>query len=114
VRLLDLSPDGACLEHPRPFANWDPCFMDLPPALGGIRLQGEVIWSRVGGRTPGAEGKQLVYYQSGLHFTLLTPEQLAGLMAALEILRSAQGASAPARAAGEAPGASGETATDRE
>jgi hypothetical protein len=49
VCLVDLSPDGACLEHVRPLPDWDMCFVELPLALGGVRLQGEVVWSRVGG-----------------------------------------------------------------
>jgi len=36
------------------------------------------------------EGKWLAYYQSGLRFRWLTPEQRAGLAAALKILEAAQ------------------------
>jgi len=106
VRLVDLSPDGACLEHVRPLPDWDMCFVELPQALGGVRLQGEVVWSRVGGRQPGAAGQGRAYYQSGLHFTLLTPVQRAGLTAALAILKAAQAAPPPERPAGTAEGAS--------
>ena len=104
VCLVDLSPEGACIEHVRPFADWSISVVDLPPALGGVRLQGEVVWSRVGGRKPGAEGKGLVYYQSGLHFTLLTPEQRAGLTTALQLLKAAQEALPPEQPAGPAEG----------
>ena len=114
VRLVDLSPEGACIEHLRSLPEWDICFFALPRALGGIRLQGQVVWSRAVGRQPDTQGGRQIYYQSGLRFTELTPEQRAGLTAALESLRSAQGASPPARPAGEAPRASGETAKGRE
>ena len=105
VRLVNLSPDGACLEHFRPLPDWDMCFVELPLALGGVRLQGEVAWSRVGGRQPGAAGQGLVYYQSGLHFTLLTPAQRAGLTAALAILKATQATPPPERPDGTAEGA---------
>ena len=90
VRLVDLSPEGDRIEHLRPLANWSLCFLDLPWALGGVRMQGKVIWSQAGESKPAVDGKRLVHYQSGLTFRLLTPEQRAGLTAALEILRAAQ------------------------
>jgi len=89
VRLLDLSSQGARIEHFRPLPEWTPYFLDLPRALGGVRLQGEVLWSRRGGRKR-IVGKRLVSYQSGLTFRWLTPKQRAGLAAALEILKAAQ------------------------
>jgi hypothetical protein len=109
VHLCDLSPEGACIEHVRPLPDWETCFVELPLSLGGVRLQGEVVWSRVGGHKPGAEGKSRVYYQSGLHFTVLTPEQQAGLMAALELLKTTQEAPPPERPTGTAEGAPGES-----
>ena len=90
VRLVDLSPDGACIEHPRPFADWDLCFMDLPPALGGIRLQGEVVWSQVRGRKLGPKGARQICHQSSRTFILLTPAQQDALTAALQRLRAAR------------------------
>ena len=90
VRLLDLSLDGARIEHIRRLADRALCFLDLPPALGGIGLQGEAIWTQVVGRQAVAEGKWEVIFQSGLRFTMLTPEQQAGLAEALRILTAAQ------------------------
>ena len=90
VRLLDLSREGARIEHDRPLPNWDLCFVVLPPALGGLRLQGEVVWSRVAGRKPEGGGKGAAYYQSGLSFSDLTPAQQDGLAAALQGLKAAQ------------------------
>jgi hypothetical protein len=90
VRLVDLSPQGARIEHFRPLPNWTPYFLDLPRALGGVRLQGEVLWSRRGGRKRVVAGKRLVYYQSGLTFRWLTSEQRAGVAAALDILKAEQ------------------------
>jgi hypothetical protein len=88
VRLLDLSPEGARIEHVRQFPDWSICFLDLPGALGGTRLQGQVIWSQVAGRTTLAEGKRVICYKSGVRFNELTREQDAGLAAALNILKT--------------------------
>ena len=113
VRLVDLSPKGARIEHLRVLVDRSMCFLYLPRALGGVRLRGQVIWSHITGFKPVVGGKSGVVYQSGLTFALLTPEQRAGLARALEILRSGQGASPPARPAGEAPGERGKTAKGR-
>ena len=90
VRLLDLSPDGARIEHVRPLPDRVLCFLDLLPALGGTRLQAEAVWSHITGYRPGTEGKSVVTFQSGLRFTLLTPAQRAGLAEALRILTAGQ------------------------
>jgi hypothetical protein len=90
VRLLDLSPQGARIEHVRRLPDWSICFLDLPRALGGLRLQGQVIWSQVAGRKTLADGRRVIYYRSGLRFSELTREQDAGLIAALNILKTAQ------------------------
>jgi hypothetical protein len=90
VRLVDLSPEGACIEHDRPLPDWDLCLVVLPPALGGLQLQGEVVWSRVAGRKPAGGGQGPAYYQSGLAFSGLTPAQQAGLAAALQRLKASQ------------------------
>ena len=57
VRVVELSAEGTRIEHLRPVPGWDVCFLDLPPALGGTRLQGRVVWSRLAGRKPMAGGK---------------------------------------------------------
>lgn len=90
IRLVDLSPEGACLEHARPLPDWDFSFVILPPALGGFQLQGEVVWSRAARRTEGAAGKAVRYSHGGLRFPWLTLGQRAGLTDALEILKAAQ------------------------
>ncbi len=89
VRLLDLSPEGARVEHVPPFPDRRLCFLDLPSTLGGVRLQGEVIWSREAGRKEVAEGEWMVFFQSGVRFTLLTLGQQAGLVTALDVLKAA-------------------------
>ena len=88
VWLLDLSLEGARVEHVHPFPDRRLCFLDLPPALGGAKLQGEVIWSQLAGRVEVAAGDWMVSFHSGIRFTLLTVGQLAGLASALDILKT--------------------------
>jgi len=89
VRLVNLSLGGACVEHLRPLPAWGTCFVGLAQGLGGIHFEGQVVWSRAAGQQPDGEGPPQAYYRSGLRFAWLTPEQQAGLAAALEILKSA-------------------------
>ncbi len=96
VRLLDLSPRGARIELIRQPPDWTLYLLDLPRALGGIRRQGEVLWSWVSGYKAVGPGDWLVVYQSELTFRWLTPEQRAGRTAVLERLSAAQAAPPPA------------------
>jgi hypothetical protein len=82
VRLLDLSAEGVRIEHPGHLSDGLVLFVDLPPALGEVRLPGKVVWTRLrkGERT--FTGDKHVYsYQSGVG---LTPEQEAALAVALD------------------------------
>ena len=109
VRLCDLSPQGARIEHFRPLPDWNMCLLVLPQALGGLRLQGKAIWSRALGRKQIAKGEKQVSYQRGLTFTFLTPDQREGLTAALKILEAAQEAPPPAGPTGTANDRGGAT-----
>ena len=88
VRLLDLSSEGARIEHPEHLHEGLVCFVDLPPALGRVRLTGRVVWTRLHKGEQTFDGDKHVYYQSGLVFTGVTPEQEIALAAALEILKN--------------------------
>jgi len=83
VHLLDLSPAGARIEHGEPLPDWSGFPMDLPRALGGGRVQAEVIWSRLAGRKRAVEGTGGVVYQTGLAFPHRSPAEQAALTAAL-------------------------------
>ena len=89
VRLLDLNSEGCRIEHPGHLHEGLVCFVDLPPALGRLRLTGRVVWTRLHRGEQTAEGDRHVYYRSGLAWTGDTPEQRTALVAALEILRTA-------------------------
>jgi len=83
MQILDLSPAGARIEHVMPLRAWSGYPVDLPDALGGGQVRGQVVWSRVAGRTPVGEGKLQLAYQSGLAFNEISPEEqiaLAGVL----------------------------------
>jgi len=89
VRVLDLSPLGARVEHFEPFREGVVCFVELPPTLGGMRLTGRVVWTMLRWGEQTFEGQRRLHYQSGLAFIGLTPEQQGGLATALAVLRTA-------------------------
>ncbi len=83
VRLLDLSLTGARLEHEQLLRPGGTCTVELPPTFGSLILPAQVVWSRVAGTVPSAEGR-LLCYESGLQFPPLTSEQHALLRQGLE------------------------------
>jgi len=89
VRLLDLSAEGARIEHSEPMHAGVICVVDLPPTLGEARFTGRGVGTRLQRGEQTLEGHKHVYYQSGLAFVGLTPEQQRALRAALAILNSA-------------------------
>ena len=102
VRLIDLSPKGARIEHSDPLNEGLRCVIDLPPTLGRGTLSGRVVWIRLHHIEQSLEGKQQHYYRSGLAWNGLTPEQQGTLAAALELLKVAQEAPPPEGPAGAA------------
>jgi hypothetical protein len=86
VRLLDLSADGARIEHLEPLHEGVGCMVDLPPALGRLRLTGRIVWTGLRGGEHTLEGDLRLHYQSGLAFTGVTREQQAALARALDVL----------------------------
>jgi CheY-like chemotaxis protein len=91
ARLLDLSSEGARIAHPGRLHEGLVSSVELPPALEGLRLAGEVVWSKLrkGEQTP--EDDEHYSYQSGLAFIRITVEQLAALAVALAILKTGEG-----------------------
>lgn len=90
VWLLELSAEGARIEHPGHLQEGLVCFVDLPPALGRVRLTARVVWTRLHKGEQTFEGDKHVYHQSGLTFIGITPEQQTALAAALETLRTGE------------------------
>jgi len=91
VRLLDLSTEGVRIEHRGHLYVGLALFVDLPPDLGGVRLTGEVVWTKLRKGEQTLEGDKHVYFQSGLAFIRITPAQRAALAVALAILKTGEG-----------------------
>ncbi len=84
VRLLDLSLNGARVEHLNILRPGTACSLELPAILGALALDVQVVWSRVIGTAPSSMGDRLLRYQSGLTFPQVTAEQQPFLTRALE------------------------------
>ena len=90
VRLLDLSPRGVRITHREPLHAGGIGYVDLPPALGRVRLLGRVVWTRLRATEQTPAGDRRALYESGLEFTSLTTDQQTALTAALVTLQAAQ------------------------
>jgi hypothetical protein len=86
VRLLDLSPAGAQIEHLDLFRLGASCALDLPPPCGALSLPAEVVWCAVVGRKRKLGGDSHLVARSGLRFTTLTTAQRAALAESLRHL----------------------------
>ena len=93
VHVLDLSPLGARIAHREPLHAGGIGYVDLPPALGAVRLLGRVVWTRPHSTEQLLDGDRQALYESGVEFICLTPKQQATLAAALATLQAAQAAS---------------------
>ncbi len=91
VRILDISITGTRIEHLSPLAPGTPCTLELPSALGSLRLSARVVRSVVTGSEQSAVGKRLLRYESGIEFMGITAEQQATLTSALGKLTPAGG-----------------------
>jgi len=86
VRLLDLSPAGAQIEHLDLFRLGASCALDLPPPCGALSLPAQVVWCTVVGRKRKLGGDSHLVARSGLRFTTLTAVQRAALADSLRHL----------------------------
>ena len=66
VHLLDLSPLGVRIAHREPWPAGVVCAVELPPALGALRLPGRVVWTRLRAGDDILEGDQRSRYESGV------------------------------------------------
>jgi PilZ domain len=90
VHVLDLSPLGARIAHREPLHAGGIGYVDLPPALGRVRLLGRVVWTRLRATEQTLDGDRQALYESGLEFTSLTADQQKALADALATLQAAQ------------------------
>jgi hypothetical protein len=89
VRLLDLSPAGAQIEHLDLFRLGASCALDLPPPCGALSLPAQVIWCAVIGRKRKLGGDSRLVARSGLRFTTLTEAQHSAIADSLRHLATA-------------------------
>ncbi len=89
VRLVDLSLQGARIEHVHPLNPGLLCFIDLPSGLGRGTFTGRVVWTALHRDEQTLEGERQRYYRTGVTWTDLTPEQQGVLTIALDILTAA-------------------------
>jgi hypothetical protein len=89
VHVLDLSSLGARISHQELLHDGVVCYLDLPPALGALRLTGCVAWTRLQNTEQTLEGDRRSHYESGIEFTGPTAEQHAALTIALATLQAA-------------------------
>ena len=88
VHVLDLSLHGARVHHQALVHDGVVCYLDLSPALGALRLTGQVVWTWLQGTEQTLEGDRRSHYESGIEFTDPTPEQQAALSAAVARLQA--------------------------
>lgn len=79
VRLLDLSRDGARIEHLDLFRPGVSCPLELPPPFASLSLPARVVWCSVIGRKRRSGGEFHLVSRSGLRFGKLTTAQDAAL-----------------------------------
>ncbi len=91
VRVLDLSLEGARLQHGGLLRPGAPCLLELPPPVCPLPLRARVVRSKVVGVERDAAGERHLRYESALAFTNLHPDQETALTRALERLASGEG-----------------------
>jgi len=90
VHVLNLSPLGARIAHGDLLHGEVVCYLDLPPALGALRLTGRVAWTWLRRTENTLAGERRSHYESGIEFTNPTPDQQAALANVLATLREVQ------------------------
>lgn len=89
VTLLDLSEEGARLEHAGRFALNAICFLRLPAREGELLLKARVVHSSVSRTVLAMGGEPTLLFQSGIEFVGLTSESLQALLQILASLGEA-------------------------
>jgi PilZ domain-containing protein len=84
VRLVDISLEGARIEHLSQLRPGFPCALELPPPAGPLSLATHVVRSSVVSNRRRVRGDRHFRYESGLAFAEVTAEQQVGLTRILE------------------------------
>ncbi len=86
IRLLDLSPTGARIEHRSPLRPGTLCALGFPAAATPMVLLARVVRSEDLGEVPTPTGSRQRRYATGISFAKVTPEQQAVLRRIVEWL----------------------------
>jgi hypothetical protein len=89
VRLVNLSPAGAQIEHLAVLRLGAACALELPPPGEACTLPAQVVWCTVVGRKPKLGGESHLVARSGLRFPTLSGPQHAALADTLQYLATA-------------------------
>ncbi len=87
-RILDLSLQGARLEHGAPHCEGMVVSVDLPPAPTLMRVPAVVVWTRQVATERTVTGERRAIYQSGVAFCRATPDQETALQRVIDRLAS--------------------------
>jgi len=84
------SSRGARIAHEDLLHGEVVCYLDLPPALGALRLTGRVAWTWLRGTEHTLGGDRRSHYESGIEFTNPTRDQQVALATVLATLQAVQ------------------------
>ncbi len=87
LRVVDLSPAGARVEHAHDLSAGQPCVLDLRLDGVEVHLRAHVAWCQLYSVGSDPDGGEEVRYRSGLEFTDLPAEVVAHLQQYLATLK---------------------------
>ena len=79
LRLVNLSPAGALIEHPHPLSPGQPCVLDLHLDGAEVHLRAHVAWCQVYSISSDTDRMEERRFRSGLYFTDLSESVAAQL-----------------------------------
>ena len=68
VRVINLSPHGAMIEHAQPLSQGGTLVLDVRLAGMDLRLRGRIVRTQVHSAGRSLEGEQEIRFRSGVHF----------------------------------------------
>jgi len=68
LRVINLSAEGAMIEHAERLSPGQTCVLGLRLAGVDLPLHARVVWSQVHGTGSGPSGQREIHFRSGLHF----------------------------------------------
>jgi len=90
ARLIDLSPEGACLEYAEPVPKGTEVLVRIPSAADPVRIPAVVVWSRLVASLHRPGGGRRDVFHVGVTFTRATAEEDAAIRRALLAIDTAR------------------------